>query len=427
MCFPTSGNEDPDRKGQIMLTPEYLFRVTEGAEKISSDMHRNIMDMIIERMMARLGRGEDYLLTATDRWQIQVLQESGYLLEDIQKEIADKTKKQESELKSVFEEAGIKAIERDDAIYRAVGLSPVPLLQSPALLRILERDYNATLGEWQNLTRTTADEAQKLFINEVDNAYHMVSSGAVSYTKAVRDAVERIAKQGVKISYPSGREVSIESATMTAVRTGVGQCAGAVSMKRMEEMDWDIILVSAHVGARTGDGGMNPTNHFWWQGKFYSRTGRDKRFPDFRTSTGYGTVTGLCGVNCRHSFGSGDGENNPYHDLDLSSEDNIKAEERAKKQRLLERRIRNSKRELQNLQTAIDGCGDDKFKFEVQQEYDRKSAVLRRQNKQYQQFCKDNGLKEYSERLKVAQWNRSQAVKSAKAAQRYIDGKGDAK
>ena len=130
-----------------MLTPEYLFHVTEGAEKITSDMHKNIMDMIVERIMVRIGRGEDYLLTATDRWQIQVLQESGYLLEDIQKEIAYKTKKQERELKSAFEEAGIKAIERDDAIYRAVGLSPTPLLQSPALLRILERDYNVTCGE----------------------------------------------------------------------------------------------------------------------------------------------------------------------------------------------------------------------------------------------------------------------------------------
>ena len=123
-----------------MLTPEYLFHVTEGAEKITSDMHKNIMDMIVERIMVRIGRGEDYMLTATDRWQIQVLQESGYLLEDIQKEIAYKTKKQENELKSAFEEAGIKAIERDDAIYRAVGLSPTPLLQSPALLRILEEN-----------------------------------------------------------------------------------------------------------------------------------------------------------------------------------------------------------------------------------------------------------------------------------------------
>ncbi len=410
-----------------MLTPEYLFHVTEGAEKITSDMHKNIMDMIIERMMARLGRGEDYMLTATDRWQIQVLQESGYLLEDIQKEIADKTKKQENELKSVFEDAGIKALEHDHAIYRAAGLSPMPLLQSPALLRILERDYNATCGEWRNLTRTTADEAQKLFVNELDNAYHMVSSGAVSYTQAVRDAVERISKEGAKIYYPTGRKVSIESATMTAVRTGVGQCAGAISMKRMEEMDWDIILVSAHVGARTGDGGMNPTNHLWWQGRFYSRTGRDKRFPDFKATTGYGTVTGLCGVNCRHSFGSGDGVNNPYDTRKIMLADNHRVEELQQRQRLLERRVRNSKRELQNMQTAIDNCKDNKLKFELQQKYDRKSAVLRRQNKQYQQFCKDNKLKGYAERLRVARWDRSQAVKSAKAAQRYLNVKGDAK
>ena len=76
-----------------MLTPEYLMRITEGAEDISSSLHRNIMNMIIERVMNRIARGENYLFTQTDKWQIKVLQESGELLEDIQKEIADKTKK----------------------------------------------------------------------------------------------------------------------------------------------------------------------------------------------------------------------------------------------------------------------------------------------------------------------------------------------
>nr|DAH83960.1 MAG TPA: hypothetical protein [Caudoviricetes sp.] len=32
-----------------MLTPKYLQRITEGAEEISSSLHRTIMDMIIER------------------------------------------------------------------------------------------------------------------------------------------------------------------------------------------------------------------------------------------------------------------------------------------------------------------------------------------------------------------------------------------
>ena len=84
-----------------MLTPEYLQDATDGAERIASQMHRNIMDKIISRMMARIGRGEDYLLTATDKWQIMVLQDAGELLEDIQKEISDKTKKQLPEIKQL--------------------------------------------------------------------------------------------------------------------------------------------------------------------------------------------------------------------------------------------------------------------------------------------------------------------------------------
>lgn len=410
-----------------MLTPEYLQDATDGAERIASQMHRNIMDKIIARMMSRIGRGEEYLLTATDKWQIMVLQDAGELLEDIQKEIADKTKKQLPEIKAAFQDAGIEALKWDHAIYEAVGLNPPPLMQSPALIRILERDYAATEKMWRNFTRTTAEESQRIFINEMDNAYRNVVSGAVSYTEAVRDVLNKVTENGVKVTYPTQRKLSIEAATMMIVRTGIGQAAADISIKRMEEMEWDTILVSAHLGARTGDGGMNPTNHLWWQGRFYSRTGKDKRYPDFRETTGYGTGEGLCGWNCRHSFGTGDGINNPFDIDSIKKADNYKAESLQKRQRTLERRIRNSKGDLQNIQTAIDSCRDENLKFELQQMYDRKSAVLRRQNKQYRDYCKENDLKEYSERLRVAQWNRSQAVKSAKAAQRYLNAKGDEK
>lgn len=327
-----------------MLSPEYLYRITEGAEKITEEMHRNIMDKIIERMMYRIGRGDDYLLTATDRWQIMVLQDAGLLLEDIQKEIAEKTKKQEKEIKEAFQDAGIEALKWDHAIYEAAGLSPAPLLQSPDLLRILERDYNVTLGEWKNFTRTTAKESQKLFLREMDKAYHMVASCASSYTSAVADAVNNLANDSLKVEYKSGYKMSLESATAMIVRTSIGKVAAEISMKRMEEMEWDTILVSAHLGARTGDGGMNPGNHLWWQGRFYSRSGKDKKYPEFKKTTGYGSVTGLCGVNCRHSFGAGDGKNNPYEDKKITQADNHKVEEAQKKQRLYERRIRDSKR-----------------------------------------------------------------------------------
>lgn len=406
-----------------MLDPHYLQQIADGAENIAGQLHEYIIRQIVDRMMIRLGRGDDYLLTSSDRWRIQTLQDAGYLLEDITAELAKYTNRQEREIKAAMEEAGIKALEYDHKIYEAAGLSPMPLTQSPALIRLMERNYRATLGEWNNYTRTTAQAAQSLFLNECDLAYNKVLSGAVSYSQAVREAVESVASGGVYVDYPSGHRDTIETATARAVRTGIAQAAGDIALKRMEEMDWDIILVSAHIGARTGDGGQNPGNHLWWQGQFYSRTGKDKRFPNFYEVTGYGTGVGLSGYNCRHSFGSGDGVNNPYKDIQTA--DNYRMEKLEQRQRALERRVRKTKREVMGLQEAVEKCKDEAAKFELQQALDRKSYLLQRQNKAYSEFCKENDLRPLNERLQIAKWSREQAAKARGAALRYQNAKGE--
>lgn len=406
-----------------MLEPHYLQQIADGAEQIASELHEYIVRQIIDRMMIRIGRGDSYLLTSSDRWRIEVLQDAGYLLEDITAELSKYTRRQEKEIKAAMEEAGVKALEYDDKIYQAAGLSPMPLTQSPALIRLMERSYNATLGEWRNMTRTTAQAAQRLFLNECDLAYNKVMSGAVAYNQAVREAVEAAVSNGVYVDYPTGHRDTIETATARAVRTGIAQAAGDISIKRMEEMDWDTILVSAHIGARTGDGGQNPGNHLYWQGSFYSRTGRDKRFPNFYEVTGYGTGEGLCGWNCRHSFGSGDGVNNPYKDIQTA--DNVRMEKLEQRQRALERRVRKTKREVMGLQEAVEKCRDETAKFELQQTLDRKSFLLSRQNKAYSDFCKENDLRPLQERLQVAKWSREQAAKARGAARRYSSSKGD--
>lgn len=406
-----------------MLDPHYLQQIADGAENIASQLHEYIIRQIVDRMMIRIGRGDDYLLTSSDAWRIQVLQDSGYLLQDITEELAKYTKQQEKEIKAAMEEAGVKALEYDDKIYRAAGLSPMPLTQSPALIRLIERNYNATLGEWRNMTRSTAEAAQRLFINECDFAYNKVMSVATSYSQAVREAVETVTSGGVYVDYPSGHRDTIEVATARAVRTGIAQAAGDISIKRMEEMDWDTILVSAHIGARTGDGGQNPGNHLWWQGQFYSRTGRDKRFPNFYERTGYGTGVGLSGYNCRHSFGSGDGVNNPY--ADIQTADNVRMEKLEQRQRTLERRVRKTKREVMGLQEAVEKCQNEAARFELQQTLDRKSYLLSRQNKAYNEFCEENSLRPLSERLQIARWNREQAAKARGAARRYQNAKGE--
>lgn len=105
-----------------MLTPDYLKRVAEGSEAIASSLHNYIIGRLIEAVMIRLGRGEDYLFTSSDRWRIQVLQDAGYLLQDIMQEIAQHTHLQKKEIAEAMEEAEIKAVKYDNSVYASAGL-----------------------------------------------------------------------------------------------------------------------------------------------------------------------------------------------------------------------------------------------------------------------------------------------------------------
>lgn len=407
-----------------MLSPEYLRQITEGSEQIAEELHQYIISEIVSRMMARIGRGEDYILTSADTWRIRTLQESGELLEDILAELSRYTKREQQELLEAFEDAGITAMNYDDKVYKAAGLSPVPLEQSPAMIRLMERNMLATMGEWKNFTRTTASAAQRLYIEQCDLAYNHVMTGAVGYTQAIREAVNNVVNNSVTVTYLSGRKDTIETAVARSVRTGVAQATGDISIKRMEEMGWDLILVSAHMGARTGDGGENPGNHAWWQGKIYSRSGKSKKFPPF-SLTGYGTASGLSGVNCRHSFGASDGEFNPYAELSAQDKANKgKQYEKEQRQRTYERRIRKTKREVLGLQAGVDNAPNEKAKFALQQDLDRKSYLLQKQNAAYKDYCKQNGLRELQDRLMIAKWNRQNAAKARGAAKRYKTAKG---
>lgn len=77
--------------------------------------------------------------------------------------------------------------------------------------------------------------------------------------------------------------------------TGVNQTAGQLQEELADELGCDLVEVSAHAGARP--------EHAVWQGKIFSRSGKDPKYPPFHQSSGYGTGAGLCGWNCRHTFG----------------------------------------------------------------------------------------------------------------------------
>lgn len=414
-----------------ILKPDYLLHISEGAEDISEALHNEIIKRIINRIMLRINRNDDYVLTAYDKWNIETLQQSGYLLEDIQKEIAKATKLQEKEIAEAMEEAGVKALDYEDKIYQSVGLSPTPLTQSPELIRLMQRNYEATIHTWKNFTRTMADEAQRLFISQLDMAYTLVSTGALSYTQAVKEVLNNIVTDGVVVNYPSGHSDTIETATLRAVRTGVSQATGQITLARMKEMGACLAITSSHLGARP--------SHAVWQGKvFYVDWKRmdeiyplaeipmpqnidrslAKKYPDFIESTRIGKVDGLEGANCRHSHSVYyQGMNNPFEQYD--SKENLEQYEKEQRQRTLERRIRKSKREVMGWKEAVDNETDDKAKFELDLQYQKKSLLLQKQNEAYREYCEKNNLRPLADRITIARWNRQQAAAARGAAKRY--------
>lgn len=395
-----------------ILKPDYLLHISEGAEDISEALHNEIIKKIINRIMLRISRNDDYILTAYDKWNIETLQQAGYLLEDIQKEIAKVTKLQEKEIAEAMEEAGVEALSYDDKIYESVGLSPTPLTQSPELIRLMQRNYEATLGEWHNFTRTTADISQQLFINQLDKFYMLVSTGAMGYTQALKEIINTVVSDGVRVYYDTGHSDTIETATLRAVRTGISQATSQIQMVRAEEMGVDKFIISSHLGARP--------SHQVWQGKVFTM---DELKSTDDGMPALGTATGLSGINCRHSFGPWfDGMENPFEQFD--SEENREQYEKEQRQRTLERRIRKTKREVMGWKEAVDAETDDKAKFELDLQYQKKASLLQKQNEAYREYCERNNLRPLDDRITIARWNRQQAAAARGAAKRYENAKG---
>ena len=338
-----------------MLTPDQLDALTEEIV----DLYERYQVSVLRDIARRLA-GLDYA-TETAAWRVQRLTESGKVYEDILSRLALITGLSEYTLRTVFEKAGVRTLKFDDAIYRDAGLQPLPLNQSPAIAQILAAGLAKTGGMVRNLTMTTALSGQEAFIRAADLAYMQIASGAMDYQSALKAGIRQVAGEGLTVIHFSGRRDQLDVALRRAVLTGIGQTTGRLQIARADEMGCDLVQVSAHAGARNK--GPGPANHESWQGKVYSRSGTHPKYPDFVSTTGYGTGPGLCGWNCRHSFYPFfEGISAKHYDAlkldELSSRrvtyngEEMSLYDATQKQRSIERQIRKAKRQAAALEAA---------------------------------------------------------------------------
>lgn len=67
----------------------------------------------------------------------------------------------------------------------------------------------------------------------------------------------------------------------------------------------------------------------------------------------------------------------------------------------------------------MESAQTDETKAAFEAKYQKKAALLQQQNKAYNQYCEDTGLKKQSDRISIAKWDRSQAAKATAVARKY--------
>lgn len=352
-----------------MLAPDYLSSIANDVINIYSNLEIDIIKEIAKRIVS-----VGYANTVVQD-NARILQEMGLLQEDIIQLVAKYSNKSEQEIKNTFYKAGIESLKFDDSIYKEAGLNPISIYQSKSMLQVLTATAIKTNKNLNNLVKTTAKATQNDFINIMNKAYLEVSSGTKSYSQTIIESIKQLGSKNTLVEYPSGYRTSIESAVRMNIVTGVSQTCGKLQEMRADEMDWDLMELTAHSGARP--------EHAEWQGKIVSRSGK-KGYLSLK-DIGYGEPTGFKGVNCGHDWMPYyKGSTRTYTNNELEELQNEKVTIDGKEmskydakqiQRTYERNIRQNKKELAGYQSIINSATDNKLIEDTKTEFAKQSLT----------------------------------------------------
>ncbi len=409
-----------------MINPEWL---TDNLQYLQ--IHKDLQESIIRDITRRILK-TNFTVTDTAAWQAEKLQQTGLLYDDVIKEISKRANTSTEEIRKAFAEAKTEVFNYPDEDIEKAGYIPKEFKNiSPAMSKILNASYKNVTKEIRNLTGTTAITSQNMYINACDLAHMQIVSGAFDYKTAIKNAVLSASKQSLNVIYESGHTTSLDAAVRRAVLTGVNQTAGKLQLMRADEMQIDIMEISAHSGARP--------EHAEWQGKLVSRSGA----PGYLTleDIGYGTARGFMGANCRHGWhiffvGISKQMYTPAQLEDMKSktvtyEDTEMPLWQARdKQRSIERSIKETKQQLVAIDEAIKNVTTEEEKYEWLLVFNNLSVNLKTKEAKLYDFCTKTGIKRdlYREQVFAVKtengikgWAKQISNKAVYEAQGYYD------
>ena len=324
----------------------------------------------------------------TLEWHIKKLNELGSLNAEAVKTIATYSNKSEKEILKMLEEAGYANIDMS-VLTEAfnigqISVDPVKMMESPVMRGIFEHSYKELTNTYKLIQTKALESAKQSYMDILNNTYIEVSSGIYDFNSSIRRGMQRMAAKGITgATYSRGGTIvqySLEGTVRRDTLTAVNQLANKIAHESVKELGADYVEISSHLGAR-----VHPTNkianHSGWQGKVFKVVGEDK-YPNLKESTGYpGDIQGLGGVNCRHRmfpFFPGISVPNP---IQYDEKENKKVYELTQKQRAMERKIR----QLKKQKAVATACDDNESLKRINKQIEAKSSEIAA-------FCKANNL-----------------------------------
>lgn len=364
------------------------------AEKIWREAERRIMEDVIRRIKKA---GE---ITSTADYQINRLIEMGKSREEVERIIKEALGATWPEMFEMYDKVAEWEYVRNREIYEQVNDDFLTPEDNKWLRQITEAARKQTKDTLVNMAQSFGFSVlmagkrvftpfAEYYQKYVDTAIQDVVTGGTDYNSAIRKVVTQMTNSGLRVvDYASGHTNRADVAARRAVITGVNQITAQVSEHNAEKLDTEYFEVSWHPCARP--------DHQTWQGRVFSKK-------ELGTVCGYGTVTGLCGANCRHTFHPFiPGVSERLYPDDWLEEQNkreaqtkewngkqLNAYEQTQQQRKMETAMRAQRQKIRLLEEA--GADKDDIMLE--------KAKYQGQLNEYKQFSKKMGLVEQRERI----------------------------
>lgn len=272
---------------------EYKEKIASKIAARYADLEVRIMQDIVRRIKKT---GE---ITSTADWQINRLKILGYSSEDIENALKDTLNTSYPEMFELYDKVINWEYVRNKDVYEQINAEYIPFEENEHLIQVTSAIKKQSLEDLENITRSLGfyldyggrkvlTPLSQVYSGYLDNACMDIVTGAFDYNAVLRRVVTQLTNSGLRqIEYSSGYANRIEVAARRAVMTGLTQFSGKIAEYNAEKLGTEFFEVEWHAGAR-------PT-HTIWQGRVWSQQ-------QLYDVCGLGTVTGLCGANCYHTY-----------------------------------------------------------------------------------------------------------------------------